>query len=727
VFTYALPTAPVVSSCATNCNGTTNPASGGTQVTITGSNFSGSGYTTTGVTFGGVAATTFNVVNNTTITATSPAAAGGTTQTVAIGVTTQGVNGANTCCSQTALLAGAFTYTASGTGFATYYINLVSNGASDSNDGLSPTVSGGHGPWVSPLHSNINCGDTILVQPNTYGPVPFHGGSWGQPNNCGGGNLYAVLKCNSNVLNCIVDAQIGGTIDDAIVVTANNWAIVGMTATNNHAPANGQLIFACFVIAPANAGNTASQHHILLINSYGHDCTWSTASDQGDYIAFVGVLLWHGAYDITNASTIPNGSCPSNYSTINPFSSDADTSIPHHFWAGLFSLRSGPVNPNCVDDHGIIFDGWGILGNGGAGYNRPWVIEQSLFIANANAGLQVFATDAVGVLTTSTLYGNEQSTTKACAQPASELSAGNSNGHGGGTVTVDHNIIQSTVQNQTCTPFPGNTSVGPINSPFPMYAIGNASAGGISSMVNWTVQNTDYLGVAGQNFCNGFTQNAAPGVFCNGALGFINGTGNTNQDPGFGSPTIPTTAPNCTTFATVYACLHANGIDTALQPAAGTTAATNGMGYRPPGPCGPDANWPTSWVPVSLIPTNLVTTPCPPNAPSVTINNSTTPSFVTGAPPIPLAPNLVITQGVSSTLSSATVSIIASGGTADTLACNPCQAGVVPSGGTSGGTLTLTANPAVPIATMQAALRLVTFSTTSATNPTRTIQWVVTE
>ncbi|MEO8094915.1 MAG: IPT/TIG domain-containing protein [Pseudolysinimonas sp.] len=63
-FEYISATAPVI----TGLNPNSGPYTGGTPVTITGTGFTGA----TGVTFGGVAATNFVVVNSTTITVTSP-------------------------------------------------------------------------------------------------------------------------------------------------------------------------------------------------------------------------------------------------------------------------------------------------------------------------------------------------------------------------------------------------------------------------------------------------------------------------------------------------------------------------------------------------------------------------------------------------------------------------------------------------------------------------------
>jgi hypothetical protein len=90
-FTYQLPT-PVI----TTVSPATGPASGGTTLTITGTNFVG----ITAVSIGGVAATSMNVVSATSITAVTPVHASGL-----VAVTVSNASG-------TATKTGAFTYSA---------------------------------------------------------------------------------------------------------------------------------------------------------------------------------------------------------------------------------------------------------------------------------------------------------------------------------------------------------------------------------------------------------------------------------------------------------------------------------------------------------------------------------------------------------------------------------------------------------------------------------------
>jgi hypothetical protein len=99
---------------------TSGPSAGGTSVTITGTNFTGA----TGVTIGGAAATSFVVVNNTSITAVTPA---GTPGTASVVVTTSG--GSNSANS-------LFTYVAPPT------VNSISPTSGPTAGGTSVTITG---------------------------------------------------------------------------------------------------------------------------------------------------------------------------------------------------------------------------------------------------------------------------------------------------------------------------------------------------------------------------------------------------------------------------------------------------------------------------------------------------------------------------------------------------------------------------------------------------------
>jgi hypothetical protein len=69
---------PIVTAISPNAG----PIAGGTVVTITGSNFTGSG--STGATFGGVAGTAYSVTNDTTAVVTSPANTAGVDDVVVV-------------------------------------------------------------------------------------------------------------------------------------------------------------------------------------------------------------------------------------------------------------------------------------------------------------------------------------------------------------------------------------------------------------------------------------------------------------------------------------------------------------------------------------------------------------------------------------------------------------------------------------------------------------------
>ncbi len=119
---------------------TNGPAAGGTAVTITGTGFTGA----TGLSIGGTAATSVNVVNDTTITCTTPA---GTAGTASVIVTTPGgSNAANTLFTYIApdLTVSAAhspaTFVAGQTGTLTFVVTNSGNGPTSGNITFSCTL-----------------------------------------------------------------------------------------------------------------------------------------------------------------------------------------------------------------------------------------------------------------------------------------------------------------------------------------------------------------------------------------------------------------------------------------------------------------------------------------------------------------------------------------------------------------------------------------------------------
>jgi len=116
--------APAITSVSPN----SGPTTGGTSVTITGTNFTGA----TAVSFGGTAATSFTVNSATSITATSPARSAGT---VDITVTTSGGTSSTSAADQ-------FTYTAAPTPTPAPAITSVSPTSGPDTGGTSVVITG---------------------------------------------------------------------------------------------------------------------------------------------------------------------------------------------------------------------------------------------------------------------------------------------------------------------------------------------------------------------------------------------------------------------------------------------------------------------------------------------------------------------------------------------------------------------------------------------------------
>jgi hypothetical protein len=181
-----------------------------------------------------------------------------------------------------------------------YYITPNGN---DANDGKTIAPA-----WYT-LNHPVNCGDIVYSEPGIYAGDHFQSTKWATPQACAAAKLpYAILWCHSSVLNCFVDGRQGtGKERSAIHVGAPTWAVTGFTATANC----GKYCYGyCY---------GTSAHHVLFINDYAHDCIWSGASTGNDYVAYIGVLLYHNAFQ----NWVGGGGCPSNDSDINAVAYDS--------------------------------------------------------------------------------------------------------------------------------------------------------------------------------------------------------------------------------------------------------------------------------------------------------------------------------------------------------------------------------------------------------------------
>lgn len=160
--------APAVSSVSPNSGST----SGGTSVTITGANFlSGAG-----ASFGGVAATSVNVTNGTTLTAVTPAHTAGT-----VGIVVSNPDG------QSGSLGNAFTYT-------------------PPPPGPSPTVSA-----VLPNHGPTMGGTAVTISGSNFAA--------GATVTFGGAAASGVNVVNSSSINAVTPAHSQGNVDVSVTNT----------------------------------------------------------------------------------------------------------------------------------------------------------------------------------------------------------------------------------------------------------------------------------------------------------------------------------------------------------------------------------------------------------------------------------------------------------------------------------------------------------------------------
>ena len=401
-------------------------------------------------------------------------------------------------------------------------------------------------PWATPNHA-LRCGDTIVLQPGTY-TNPF--ANWGHVWSCpsASGYYFANLVCNGPyVQSCLFTNSVAGT--SIMVVNSSNWLVRGVTAVNN------VQYGGCF------GGWTAGVAYIAFVNVYAKNCGAGTGTSGQDYVAYVGSLFYGGAG--------LGGQCFSNLSIFQPKNFDSQSGT-HVFIGGSFFINASN-SLNCTDGEGLIFDRWDINHYTGQG-----VVEQSLFIGNCSEAWEVLGSYGGPLyFTQSTTWSNG----KTC-----------NSGSGGGS-----EILLSFTGSGCCVTIDRDIAVGTAAS------VGLWNGKTLVNYPFYTVLNSFFSRVT---LSNSYIWNSAAPQYVQAKDGQFppTQTNITNADPGFASPTPVTTAPDCSTAATVLACVAA--IRANFVPS-GRAAA---FGYQPPGACSPDPLYP-AWL-KGAIPDGLLTKPC---------------------------------------------------------------------------------------------------------------------
>jgi hypothetical protein len=410
----------------------------------------------------------------------------------------------------------------------------------DSNPGTASA------PWATPSHA-VRCGDNVHLRAGTY-TNPFRN-VWGHVWSCPSptGYYFANLICDGPyVQSCLFSNRAVGT--SIMVINSNNWLVRGVTAVN------AVMWGGCF-------GSETGVAYIAFINVYAKNCGAGAGTNATDYVAYVGSLFYGGAG--------LGGQCFSNLSIFQPKNFDSQSGT-HVFIGGSFFINASNAL-NCTDGEGLIFDRWDINHYTGQG-----VVEQSLFIGNCSEAWEVLGSYGGPLyFTQSTTWSNG----KTC-----------NSGSGGGS-----EILLSSTGSGCCVTIDRDIAVGTAAS------VGLWNGKTLINYPFYTVFNSFFSRVT---LSNSYIWNSAAPQYVQAKDGQFppTQTNITNADPGFASPTPVTTAPDCSTAATVLACVAA--IRANFVPSGGAAA----FGHQPPGACSPDPLYP-AWLKGS-IPDGLLTKPC---------------------------------------------------------------------------------------------------------------------
>jgi len=486
-------------------------------------------------------------------------------------------------------------------------LHFMSTTGSDANDGLAPTVGGGHGPWLTPSH-NMKCGEVILVASGNYDPSAWSFGTVANcPSSSGGidglGQIYfAVLLCAGADLEACQVKQPSPVGGNGVLLSNSNWAVEGFKCNGN----TGSNI--CF-ISDAQANNRII-HHQAFINNIAYDtaqgfgtngcpggCTHNIPGEGSDYVAFVGNIA-------QNANQA--GICLGAMDIVGPgvFDQAAGT---HNIMYGNFSFSNLIPGGCSFDGEGLYFDTWDAHG---AAYQG--VIANNITWKNERYGLGFTHSGDHLSFVSNILYHHNTTYAGCQGNYSADFMCGDVSWNGTFTVVIPYTgAFHSNIAQMTFTTMAG------VGGNTPVYAMAlTGQAPGIT--LGGTGTENILASAAGRSCSAGGgtlgTGHCSPGFVVGGnnctpmPCGSIandgNGLGNNiYTDPLYTNVSDLITnrsgVPNCTGFVNTTACMGWNATTRVLTTPSvisdlqASCAQCAGKGYQLPSTtCTPNAEYP---------------------------------------------------------------------------------------------------------------------------------------
>ncbi|MHB8392582.1 MAG: chitobiase/beta-hexosaminidase C-terminal domain-containing protein [Acidobacteriaceae bacterium] len=252
----------------------------------------------------------------------------------------------------------------------TYYLAPSAQGGRDSNSGLTASL-----PWLTPNHTGLNCGDTIIAAASSaYAPIiPT------QAVTCAAGNNVVMIQCVTfDACKIILPTT---STSAAVVIQNSYWGISGFECQNPETSASTSQ--PCFAASPpAGVGNIHTivfADNVVNGSSGGGIVTYNYQTTSVDYVAIIGNIVYG-----TNAIS---DRCGSGISIYQPQQTDT---LPgtHIYVAGNIVWSTSNPASGCYDGNGIIFDTFdGDQYPMSTPYSQQAVIDNNISLSNGGQGV----------------------------------------------------------------------------------------------------------------------------------------------------------------------------------------------------------------------------------------------------------------------------------------------------------------------------------------------------